>query len=268
MTLIVGIKCTDGIVVGADGAATLGNATGTRTVIQPVNKLHILQDRIIMGVSGPVGLGQLYCARVESLWKDKKLGISLTLPEVQKELCEAIQKDAMPALATAQASIPFLGQLGAFSLASTVSLVALPVGGLTGKPELIQCAYNGQAEAATNDLPYIAIGSGQPIADPHLALLRRVFWPDKLPNIADGIFAAMWTLLHAIQVNTGGVAEPIQMAVLEKSKGNELRAHELSGQLVAEHRQHVKEAEEHLQSFSDSQHTGSTQPPDAPGSTP
>ena len=174
----------------------------------------------------------------------------------------------MPALATAQASIPFLGQLGAFSLASTVSLVALPVGGLTGKPELIQCAYNGQAEAATNDLPYIAIGSGQPIADPHLALLRRVFWPDKLPNIADGIFAAMWTLLHAIQVNPGGVAEPIQMAVLEKSKGNELRAHELSGQLVAEHRQHVKEAEEHLRSFSDSQHTSSTQPPDAPGSTP
>ena len=116
--------------------------------------------------------------------------------------------------------------------------------------------------------PYIAIGSGQPIADPHLALLRRVFWPDKLPNIADGIFAAMWTLLHAIQVNTGGVAEPIQMAVLEKSKGNELRARELSGQLVAEHRQHVKEAEEHLRSFSDSQHTGSTQPPDAPGSTP
>ena len=101
-----------------------------------------------------------------------------------------------------------------------------------------------------------------------LALLRRVFWPDKLPNIADGIFAAMWTLLHAIQVNPGGVAEPIQMAVLEKSKGNELRAHELSGQLVAEHRQHVKEAEEHLRSFSDSQHTSSTQPPDAPGSIP
>ena len=174
---------------------------------------------------------------------------------------------ACPSESSGIHSIPGTG-VGAFSLANTVSLVALPVGGLTGKPELIQCTYNGQAEAATNDLPYIAIGSGQPIADPHLALLRRVFWPDKLPNIADGIFAAMWTLLHAIQVNPGGVAEPIQMAVLEKSKGNELRAHEFSWQVVAEHRQHVKEAEEHLRSFSDSQHASSTQPPDAPGSTP
>ena len=119
MTLIVGIKCTEGVVVGSDGAATLGNATGTRTVIQPANKLHILQGRIIMGVSGQVGLSQLYCDRVESLWKDKKLGIGVTLPQVQRELCRAIQQDAIPAIQRAKESIPFLGQGGAFALAST-----------------------------------------------------------------------------------------------------------------------------------------------------
>ena len=100
--------------VGADGAATLGNATGTRTVIQPVNKPSYSTGQDNNGCLRPVGLGQLYCARVESLWKDKKLGISLTLPEVQKELCEAIQKDAMPALATAQASIPSWDSLALF----------------------------------------------------------------------------------------------------------------------------------------------------------
>ena len=267
MTLIVGIKCTEGVVVGSDGAATLGNATGTRTVIQPANKLHILQGRIIMGVSGQVGLSQLYCDRVESLWKDKKLGIGVTLPQVQRELCRAIQQDAIPAIQRAKESIPFLGQGGAFALASTKSLVTLPVGGSTGRPELIQCEHDGQAEAATEDLPYVAIGSGQPIADPHLALLRRVFWPDKLPNVADGIFAVMWTLLHAIQVNPGGFAEPIQLAVLERSKGRELRGRELSRQAVAEHRQHVKDAEEHLRSFSDSLHDNSVPPPDAPAPT-
>ena len=264
MTLIVGIKCTEGIVVGADGAATLGNATGTRTVIQPVNKLHILQDRIVMGVSGQVGLGQLYCDRVEGLWRDNELGTKVTLSEVQRKLCGAIQQDAIPAIGRAAASIPFLGQGGAFALASTKSLVALPVGGPTGRSELIQCDHDGQAEAATDDLPYVAIGSGQTIADPHLALLRRVFWPDKLPNVADGIFAVMWTLLHAIQVNPGGVAEPIQLAVLERSKGKELRARELSKQSVEEHRQHVKDAEEHLRSFSDSQHDSSVPLPDLP----
>ena len=252
--------------VGADGAATLGNETGTRTVIQPANKLHILQDRIIFGVSGQVGLGQLYCDRIESLWKDKKLGIAVTLPQVQRELCGALEQDAIPAINRAAASIPFLGQGGAFALASTKSLVALPVGGLTGRPELIQCGHDGQAEVATDDLPYVAIGSGQLIADPHLALLRRVFWPDKLPNVADGIFAVMWTLLHAIQVNPGGVAEPIQLAVLERSKGKELRAKKFSRQTVAEHRQHVKDVEEHLRSFSDS-HDKSVPPPAAPEPT-
>ena len=264
MTLIVGIKCADGIVLGADGAATLGSAPGIPTVIQPVTKLHILQDRMIMGVSGHVGLGQLYCDRIESLWKDKKLGVGITLPQIQRKLCEAIQQDAMPALARATASIPFLGEGGAFALAGTKSLIAMPVGGPAGRSELIQCEHDGQAEDATEDLPYVAIGSGQSIADPHLALLRRVFWPDKLPNVADGIFAVMWTLIHAIQVNPGGVADPIQLAVLERTKEKELRARELSLQTVAEHRQHVKAAEEHLRSFSDSQYGSSLPPPDPP----
>ena len=126
MTLIVGIKCTEGIVVGADGAATLGNATGTRTVIQPVNKLHILQDRIIMGVSGQVGLGQLYCDRVEGLWRDNELGIKVTLSEVQRKLCGAIQQDAIPAIGRAAASIPLPGTgrcfcIGKYEIAGRVA---------------------------------------------------------------------------------------------------------------------------------------------------
>ena len=267
MTLIVGIKCTDGIVVGADGAATLGTATGSPTVIQPANKLHILQNRIIVGVAGQVGLGQLYRDQIESLWKDRKLGPGITLPQVQRRLCEAIQRDAKPALERAASSVPFMGPNGAFILAATTTLVAMPVGGPTGRPELIQCAYDGQAEAATEDLPYVAIGSGQPIADPHLALLRRVFWPDKLPNVADGIFAVMWTLLHSIQVNPGGVTEPIQLVVLERSQEQGLTARELPMAAVAEHRQHVKAAEEHLRSFRDSQDDNPVPLPDAPVST-
>ena len=140
-----------------------------------------------MGVSGQVGLGQLYCDRVEGLWRDNELGLKVTLSEVQRKLCGAIQQDAIPAIERAAASIPFLGQGGAFVLASTKSLVALPVGGPTGRSELIQCEHDGQAEAAT-DVPYVAIGSGQTIADPHLALLHRVFWPDKLPNVCRRYF--------------------------------------------------------------------------------
>ena len=216
-----------------------------------------------MGVAGQVGLGQLYCDRVEKLWKDNKLGRGLTLPQVQRELWHAIAQDANFALQTASLSAPLLGQAAA-TLAGTQSLIALPVGGTTGRPELIQCQLNGQPEAATDDLPYVCIGSGQAIADPHMAFLRRVFWENKLPNVADGIFAVMWTLIHAIQVNTGGVAEPIQLAVLERSGGKELRAKELSQDDLAEHRQHVREAEEYLRSFGDVQGDDAVPPPEAP----
>ena len=65
MTLILGIRCTDGIVLGADGSATLG-ALGTYTARQQsVKKLRIVRDKIVFGLSGPVGLGQLLCAGVE-----------------------------------------------------------------------------------------------------------------------------------------------------------------------------------------------------------
>ena len=60
MTLIVGIKCTDGVVMGADSAATFATPTGQSTVIQSATKLQIPAGPIITATSGPMGLGQLF----------------------------------------------------------------------------------------------------------------------------------------------------------------------------------------------------------------
>lgn len=43
MTLIIGIKCRDGIVMGADGAATF-EALGQHTIRQETTKLDILEN--------------------------------------------------------------------------------------------------------------------------------------------------------------------------------------------------------------------------------
>jgi hypothetical protein len=251
MTLIIGVKCSDGGVIGADGAATFGNTLGQRTVIQPVTKLQVIQDKIVMGVSGPVGLSQLYCDRVEALWRDKRLGIQVSLADVMRLLHGAISEDAQKAISAATASVPFLGSNLAAQLAITASIIALPVGGIMGRAELIQCNHIGMAEAATRDLPYVAIGSGQPLADPFLAFQRHIFWPNSLPKLAEGVFAAVWTLLHAIRVSPGGLSEPIQIATLAK-KGNELFASELTPEQLEGHRQNVDEAERHLARFRES----------------
>jgi 20S proteasome alpha/beta subunit len=55
VTLIIGILCSDGIVVGADGAASLV-AMGNMTAQQPVKKLSLLHKCMIVGVSGPISL--------------------------------------------------------------------------------------------------------------------------------------------------------------------------------------------------------------------
>jgi len=57
MTLIVAMKCSDGVVVGADSAATLGSF-GEQTVKEIATKLYIVKDSLILGLSGPVGLAQ------------------------------------------------------------------------------------------------------------------------------------------------------------------------------------------------------------------
>ena len=242
MTLIVGIRCADGIVIGSDGAATLGEAAfGQNTVIQPVTKLQIISERIIMGVSGPVGLGQLYCDSVKRA--NQKLGKG-SLASVQRELQQVLIKDATQAVQASQLWANLQGP-GAIRLAATSSLIAMWV---QGQPELIQCNQVGQAEAATDDLPYVSIGSGQTLADPFLAFLRRVFWTNTSPRLAQGIFAVVWTLTHAVKVTTGGASEPIQLMTLtsenNKPAGKVIPDHELQ-----EHRQSVDGAELYLAAF-------------------
>ena len=242
MTLIVGIRCSDGVVLGADGAATLGDAAFAQpTVIQPVAKLHIVSDRIIMGVSGQVGLGQLYSDSVKRAGQRLAKG---SLANLQRELHQAIKSDSEQAV---QAAVLWakLNPQAAISLAATTSLVAI-IG--EGRPQLIQCNQVGQAEAATDDLPYVSIGSGQSLADPFLAFLRQVFWPDSPPRLAQGIFAVVWTLTHSIRVAPGGVSEPIQVMTLTNDKGKP-SAQVLQDVELQEHRQSVDAAERHLSSF-------------------
>ena len=54
MTLIVGIRCKNGVVVATDSAATVNDA-----VVQPTNKLSIIKNQLILGVSGSGGMAGL-----------------------------------------------------------------------------------------------------------------------------------------------------------------------------------------------------------------
>ena len=101
------------------------------------------------------------------------------------------------------------GALVAFRARDGLSLCELATGTL--QPEL----------KSSKGVSYVSMGSGQMISDPFLGLQRRIFWKDgEPPSLSDGVFATVWTLQHAVDVNAGGIKEPIEVAVLENIKGN------------------------------------------------
>lgn len=98
-----------------------------------------------------------------------------------------------------------------------------------------------QPELKTEKLWYCSMGSGQAIVDPFLGLMRKVFWQDGPPSLQDGGFAVTWALTHAIEVNPGGVNDPIKIAILKDGK-----AKNLSEEEIQSHQANVDGAEQHL----------------------
>jgi hypothetical protein len=129
-----------------------------------------------------------------------------------------------------------------------------------GQAELIQFDYQCHPEWTTNELPFVSIGSGQPIADPFLAWIRFVFWSNRLPTLAEGRFAVYWTLSHAIRTAPGGIGPPIQMAALESKEGNVI-ARELSKDELEDHALAISEYEIAIRELFGQQHGIAQSPP-------
>ncbi len=180
---------------------------------------------------------------------------------VQKGIATVIHEQMQIAVQFA----PMVGQPQAVNPLFTSTVVAVNV-----HSEACLFSYDqiARPEMTKPGLPFVAIGSGQPIADPFLSLLRRIFWPDKLPTYGEGVFAVLWTLQHAIQTHPGGVADPIQILALRNGTVKELTDADLD-----EHRQNIDAAEGSLRNYKNSfvtTETTTTAPPfpDPPKITP
>ena len=230
--------------------------------MQPTSKLYYLDGHIIMGVSGQVGLAQLFRESVPTTLRGNLLRPNNpSAAAIQKRIQKAIYEDVAPSIQGAQAGAFALGPQNAAMMFMTSTLIALPV---QGRPTLMQANHVGQTEEASDDLPFAAVGSGQSIADPFLAFLRRVFWSDHQPTIAEGVFATVWTLLNAIKVNPAlGLSEPIEVGILQSESGVPI-AKALSEDELGEYRQSVLEAEKHLSGFKELFPSSPSEPPVPP----
>lgn len=251
MTLIVAIKCADGIALGADSAATYVTALGQQSTIkqQTSKKLDIIGADVVFGLSGPVGLGQSYKDDIASFVSTKANRAPWkSIGQAKKYFTDAMWKHAEPAWDRAKVVAQTTGAQIAMQDCAAQTVAAFPVG---DEPCLVQFTHQCQPEEATTGLPFLSIGSGQPVADPFLAFIRRVFWPQQLPSLNDGILATLWTITHTIQAQPGGVALPIRIVTLKKNEKNKWRAEELSEGELGEHRQMMELMEEEMRNVKD-----------------
>ena len=224
--------------MGADSAASITVPLGPSTVCQKCTKLSTVGD-LIIGTSGPVGLGQSFRDEIDKTLKGRGNKCFWKTPlDAREGLRSAMWKHAKLEWESAEVVSKTIGPQAAQSAFSS-TLVALPIGDVA---HLIQFDFKSSSEVASDDLPFVSIGSGQPLADPFLAFMRKVLWPKELPVLAHGIFYAVWAVSMTIEFAPAGLAPPVQVFVLAK-EGGSWQARQMEDRELGEHLQAIQEVE-------------------------
>jgi hypothetical protein len=99
---------------------------------------------------------------------------------------------------------------------------------------------------------YFALGVGKLSADPFLRFLDGIFiQKGKALTVKEAKFLAYWTVYHVIGTNAGGVAGPVQMAVLSATTDGIVAA-ELSDNDKQEPKSAIQGAHNALRAWRDS----------------
>lgn len=242
MTLIVGVKCSDGIVVGADSTATYSTQLGQQSTIRQdtITKLHIASEKLVVGVSGPVSLSQFYGDEVDAYLRAKGFKIAWrNVADAKTDLAQKFWKHAGPMWEKAGIVSRTVGP-AAMVECNHASAVAFAI---EETPHLIQFSTQCNGEEVTQELPFVAIGSGQPPADTFLAFIRRIFWPSGLPSLTDGQVATIWTLDEVIKSTPGGIGGEVKVVVLKKSAKGHWKCEFLSDEEMDTHRRMIADVE-------------------------
>lgn len=232
MTVVVGVRCVDGVVIGADSMATSSHGAQPLMQIETNNKIKI-SENVIVAPTGAVGFAQRLMSHVDAAIKGsvfKNLDWREGSTNIPRRFLEDLQK-------TFTQSHPQVGLGFGALMAATFKDV----------PYLIEYATTDfQPEVRDGSLFYASMGSGQPLADPFLAFVVRVLWKGEMPTVDIGKLGVHWVLDHAIRLAPGMVGAPIHLATLRKVDGKWV-AEELLD--TSEGAQFVQLLEKHIAEF-------------------
>lgn len=232
MTVLVGVQCSDGVVIGADSIATSSMGTSPLIHLQSNSKIQIFDGKVIVAATGAVGHSQ----RLSEHVKEALAGGVFNMAK-RRECVTNISKRLINDLQVSLAPLKNNGYGFGALIAAVHSDAAYLV-------EYDTATF--QPEIKDGNLFFVSMGSGQMLADPFLAFVSRVLWRGKMPTVADAKFGVFWALKHAITLAPGGVGEPIIIASLQKSGNTWVAAETADNQELQEY---IADLEKHIGAF-------------------
>jgi len=232
VTVLVGVRCSDGVVIGADGISTSAMGNFPLIHLEADPKIRIFGDAVIMATTGPVGYTQRLHHHLDLAEKGHVFR-NFTAREATTNISDRLLTDLQKSKAPihAQEGIGFGGLMAAH---------------VKDGPFLAEFSTtNFQAEMKIGKIFFASMGSGQMLADPFLAFVCRVLWKNEMPSVDRGRFGVYWVLAHTIKLAPGKVGLPIQLATLRKV-GDACVAKEEDTQESA---QYVEALEDHIGEF-------------------
>ena len=238
MTVAVAFLCTDGIVIAADSmlTPTVGNLNiGHHTGV----KVYLLPGPQIFAFAGDQG----------------QAGRFKVLAETNATNSGAMAHPILYPIALSQALITQLQSTGIATNQTNLNTFL----GFLHQGDCYCCAFEGWMQPRLLDRHhyYAALGSGKLSADPFLRFVADTFCePGQPPGVHLATFLAVWVVQHVIDVNPGGVAGPIRVAIFERSAGSGFTARELPPAEIETHIQAIDDAAQALRDWRQAIQTG------------
>jgi hypothetical protein len=232
VTVLVGVRCSDGVVIGADSIATASMGQFPLIQVEADPKIRIFNDAVILATTGAVGYTQRLHFHVEAAIKGNVFN-NFTA----REATINISKRFVPDLHESKA--PTWGQEG-------YRFGGLMAATVKDGPFLAEFGtVDFQPELKAGKIFFGSLGFGQVLADPFLAFVCRVLWKNEMPDVDHGKFGVYWVFAHTIKLAPGKVGLPICLATLRQVAGKWV-AEEKDTQESA---QYIEELEGHIAKF-------------------
>ncbi|BBZ61668.1 Ntn hydrolase family protein [Mycolicibacterium monacense] len=218
MTVVIALRCADGIVLGADSQIT----EPARGLTYPAQKLHGLGKRAAWGGSGSravlYDLEQLFDAQPETIVEAKDVGRALqarVVPVLEHHYDNFIEK------------VP-----GESASGATPATYVLAAGYSDGEPFIVDIDPHGLI-GHYEETGFHAVGSGAPMAQQARALLANFRMSER--PVQYGVAAAL-RVLDALDESSPTVGGPMDICRITADEG----AEHLSEDKVAEVRDSVR----------------------------